>query len=138
VTAPQVQSIQDQQIVMILWNEIFFLRGLVRRHVEKAIEWQEKVVAIENAAEVEGPRRAQGRMERKDDSLNPSYTVASVLEKNFEYKVAVGNRNSHQAQANMFSAALTALVSSNPPLGDFETPGMEFFVPTKPKSGVAQ
>lgn len=129
--------IRDEQIAAVLWREIFYLRGKIRYHVDKAVEWQLKVDQLEAAADVEAPRRSVGRLtRRKGQELDPAYQVGALLRDRTDYKNTVGNRNAHQAQANLFSAALTALMLSNPPqLRDCEVPGMEFFVEVKTREG---
>jgi hypothetical protein len=135
--SPQAQAHLDEQAAMVLWREIFFLREKIRHHIQKAMNWQVRIEQMESAADIEGPRRAQGRLSTKDDVQDPAYQVGAVLRDRTDYKLAVGNRNANENQANMFSAALTALMISCPPqLRDFDVPGMEFFVQRKTKEEV--
>lgn len=127
---------RDEHIAMVIWRDVFFLRERIWHHVNKAIAWQAHIDRMEAAADVEAPRRSKGRlMRRKGQELDPAYQVGAVLRDRTDYRNAVGNRNSHQAQVKVFSAALTALMLSGPPqLKDYETPAMEFFARLKEKS----
>jgi hypothetical protein len=131
----QAQARRNEEIAGVLWNEIFYLRERIRHHVKRAEERQVQIKAMEDAAEIEGPRRAQGRLTHRTDQVqDPAYQVGAVLRDNVPYKNLVGDRNSHQAQVKMYALALSALVASNPPqLNQFEVPEMTFFVQTKPK-----
>lgn len=83
----------------------------------KARKWQNRVAAFEDAALVQAYK--DGAKEEDAD-----FAASMLLKNNFQYSTAIGNRNSHQRQAEVVAAVATAaataklvdLVTRNPDL----------------------
>lgn len=84
---------------------MFDTLGKARYHLEKAEEWQRKVEELEAWAEGEARRKMPSRRRRDGFDLTVEYMTGVVLRDNHEYKTAVGNRNGHQQQANLYLLA---------------------------------
>lgn len=76
-----------------------------RWHLQEAEKWQERVEQLEAWGEAEAARRMPGRKRADGFDLPLAYMVKVVLSDHFEYSNAVGNRNGHQQQANMYMLA---------------------------------
>lgn len=87
-----------------------------RWHLEQAEKWQQEVERLEAWGEREAQRRLPERKRRDGFDLPLAYMVKVVLSDHFEYGNAVGNRNGHQQQANMYM--LAHLASINETNGD--------------------
>lgn len=86
--------------------------GKALYHLNKAEYWQQEVERLEAWAEGEARRRMPSRRRRDGFELTVEYMVKVVLTDHFEYSAAIGNRNGHQQQANMYLLAHIARIEA--------------------------
>jgi hypothetical protein len=80
-----------------------------RYHLERAEYWQSEVDTFEKQAEEKAVKQLDGRMKRNDGlEADPGYLAGALLRDHHGYKTAVGNRNSHQRQAEIYCLAQMA------------------------------
>lgn len=88
-------------------------REKMEYHIAKAEEWQVKVKALEDEAE----RKAKVKVMSKEGlGHRPEYIAKTLLKDNFWYDRAIGNRDGHETQAQMYGiAAILDEISFRPP-----------------------
>lgn len=78
----------------------------VRYHLERMEHWQVIAERYEAEAARKGLRVQKGRMSRADGlETDPDYAASVLLRDSFGYSTAVGNRNAHQRQVEIYALA---------------------------------
>jgi len=84
-----------------------YYKDKLQHHLDKAEHWQRTVASIEDAALKAAAAKESEQRQRADGStLSTEYAASKLLENNFVYKSACSSRNAHQAQVQMYLAAI--------------------------------
>jgi hypothetical protein len=83
-----------------------YYKDKLQHHLDKAEHHQRTVAAIEDAALRTAAKESERRPRADRSTLPIEYAAAVLLENNFAYKSACSSRNAHQAQVQMYLAAI--------------------------------